>query len=129
MVDKAAALWLWILAQLHPILWTAGAAGLVPADPALKQGGNIQFMEKIQKSQKANRGTIKANRCSGVSIRVGDPDPDPNWIRIRSSQWIRIRIRNPDPNPDPGGQKLTTKVDKKIKKFHVLKCWMFFFES
>ncbi len=47
MVDKAAALWLRILAQLHPILGTACAAGLVPADPALKQGGNIQFMEKV----------------------------------------------------------------------------------
>jgi hypothetical protein len=31
------------------------------------------------------------------------------------------------PDPDPGGQKLPTKV--KFKKFHVLKCWTFFFES
>ncbi len=53
-------------------------------------------------------------------------DPDPNWIRIQSGQWIRISIRNPD--PDLGGQKWPTKVEK-IKKFHVLKCWMFSFES
>jgi hypothetical protein len=54
MVDKAAALWFRILAQLHPILGTARAARLVPADPALKQGGNIQFYgEDIPTSQKA----------------------------------------------------------------------------
>jgi hypothetical protein len=47
MVDKTAALGFRILAQLHPILGTAGAARLVPADPALNHRGNIQFMEKI----------------------------------------------------------------------------------
>jgi hypothetical protein len=36
--------------------------------------------------------------------------------------WIRIGSVGSD--PDPGGQKLPTKVEK-IKKFHVLKCWMF----
>jgi hypothetical protein len=46
------------------------------------------------------------------SIRSVDPDPDP------------IRI----PDPDLGGQKCPTKVEK-IKKFHVLNCWMFSFES
>jgi len=35
-------------------------------------------------------------------------------------------IRNPV--SDPGGQKLPIKVEK-IKKFHVLKCWMFSVES
>jgi hypothetical protein len=45
-----------------------------------------------------------------VKNRVSDPDPD--WIQIQSGQWIRIRIRNPD--PDPGGQKLPTKVEKKL---------------
>ncbi len=45
--------------------------------------------------------------------RVVDPDPD--WIRIQSGLWIRICIRNPD--PDPGGQKLPTKVEKKLLKF------------
>jgi hypothetical protein len=35
-------------------------------------------------------------------------------------------IRSAD--PDPEGQKLPTKVQK-IYLFHVLKCWMFFFES
>jgi hypothetical protein len=59
-------------------------------------------------------------------FRVADPDPDPNWIRIQSGQWIRMRIRNPD--PDPGGQIWPTKVAKK-SEIHVLKCWMFSFES
>jgi hypothetical protein len=57
-------------------------------------------------------------------------DLDPNWIRIQSGQWIRIRIQSgqwiririQEGKNDP--QKL-----KKIKKFHVLKCWMFSFES
>ncbi len=55
------------------------------------------------------------------------------WTTGRSSQrfrvsWERqwIRIRNPD--PDPGGQKWHTKLEK-IRKFHVLKCWMFSFEG
>ncbi len=45
-------------------------------------------------------------------------------------------IRSVDPDPDTysesgsgeGGQKLPRKVEK-IKKFHVLKCWFFSFES
>jgi hypothetical protein len=37
-------------------------------------------------------------------------------------------IRSVDPDPDPGGQKLPTKIEK-MKKFHVEKCWMFFFEG
>jgi hypothetical protein len=56
---------------------------------------------------------------SAEATSVSDPDPD--WIRIQSVQWIRSRIRNPD--PDPGGQTRPTKVEK-IRKFHVLKCWM-----
>ncbi len=35
-------------------------------------------------------------------------------------------IRSVD--PDPGGQKLPTKIEK-VKKFQVLKCWMFSFEG
>jgi hypothetical protein len=57
-----------------------------------------------------------------ILTRVADPYPDPNRIQIKSGQWIRIRIRNLD--PDPGGQR-----SRKVKKFHVLKCWMFSFES
>jgi hypothetical protein len=41
-------------------------------------------------------------------------------IRIQSGQWIRIQIKR---------GKMTHKSRKKIKKFHVLKCWMFSFES
>jgi hypothetical protein len=44
-------------------------------------------------------------------------------IQILSGQWIRIL----NPDPEPGGQKLPTKIDKNIKKFHVLKRWMFSF--
>jgi hypothetical protein len=40
-------------------------------------------------------------------------------------------ISSMDPDPDPGRQKLPTKIEKikNIKKFHVLKYWMFSFES
>jgi hypothetical protein len=49
------------------------------------------------------------------------------FIQVSGSvSGFGIRIRNPD--PDPRGQKLPTKVEK-IKKVHVLKCWMFSFES
>ncbi len=58
-------------------------------------------------------------------IKVSDPDP--YWIRIQSGQWIRIRIRNL--YPDPGEKNDPQKYIKKIKKFYVLKCWMFTFES
>jgi hypothetical protein len=45
------------------------------------------------------------------------------------SAWIHVDSGLPD--LDPGGQKLPTKKKKlkKEKKFHVLKCWMFSFES
>ncbi len=49
-------------------------------------------------------------------------------IRIQSGQWTRNRIRIRNPDPDPGGQKWPTKIGK-VKKFNVLKCWMFSFES
>jgi hypothetical protein len=48
------------------------------------------------------------------NIRVADPDLD--------------SIGSVDLDPDPGGQKRPIKVEK-IKKFHVLKSWMFSFES
>jgi hypothetical protein len=48
-------------------------------------------------------------------------------IRINLSCWIQIRIQIADPDPDPGGQKCPTKIEK-VQNFHVLKCWMFFFE-
>jgi hypothetical protein len=48
--------------------------------------------------------------------------------RVSDADWIRIRNPDLDPYPYSGGQKLPTKVEK-IKKFHVLKCWMFSFES
>jgi hypothetical protein len=54
------------------------------------------------------------------SFSVSDPD----WIRIQSGQWIRIRIRNWEPEAKNDPQK-----KKKIKKFHVLKCWMFSIEG
>ncbi len=58
----------------------------------------------------------------GVLSRVADPAPVPYWIRIQSSQRIRILIQNPDPYPG-GKNKWPTEVEKKIQKFHVLKCW------
>jgi hypothetical protein len=46
--------------------------------------------------------------------------------RIPTGQWIRIRIQNPDPEPDPGGQKLTTKIEKskEILCFEVLDVYL-----
>ncbi len=41
---------------------------------------------------------------------------------------IRIRIDFGQPDPDPEGKNFPQKY-KKVKKFHVLKCWMFSFES
>jgi hypothetical protein len=55
--------------------------------------------------------------------RVVDPDPQNLSCRIR----IWITIQNTD--PDPGGQKWPTKIEKKVKNFQVLKCWMFSFEG
>jgi hypothetical protein len=43
-------------------------------------------------------------------------DPDPNWI-LHSGQWIPIQEGKNNPQV------------KQIKKFHVLKCWMFSSES
>ncbi len=64
---------------------------------------------------------------SQVFCKVADPGPDPYWIRVRipigSGSGSLL-----DPDPDPGGQKWPKKVTK-IKKFHVLKCWTFSFES
>jgi hypothetical protein len=40
--------------------------------------------------------------------------------------WIAIHFGRLDPGP--GGQKLPQKL-KTVKKFHVLKCWMFSFED
>ncbi len=37
---------------------------------------------------------------------------DPDWIRIQSSQWIWIRIQESKMTPQ-----------KKVEKFHVLKCY------
>jgi hypothetical protein len=41
-------------------------------------------------------------------------------IRIQSGLWIRIRIQQGKNNPQKW---------EKIKKFNVLKCWMFSFEG
>ncbi len=80
----------------------------------------------------------KRNSKDIEESRVADPDSDRIRILIVSgfnqdsgSGSVfggRIRIRNPDPDTDPGGQKRPTKVEK-IKKFHVLKSWMFSFEN
>jgi hypothetical protein len=48
-------------------------------------------------------------------------------IRILSGQWIRIRIRNPGSRSRRAKMTHKSTVEK-IKKFHVLKCWMFSLE-
>ncbi len=71
---------------------------------------------------------INADPCeSGSTTLVSDPDslnPDKIILLIR----IRIHILNADPDPDPGGQN-DPQIWKKVKNFHVLKCWMFSVEG
>ncbi len=78
---------------------------------------------------------------------------DPDWIRNQYGSWIRIRNHNPDQdsqfgsgfairirfcNPDQdsqsesGSRSRRTKMahkNRKNIKFHILKCWMFFFQQ
>jgi hypothetical protein len=42
---------------------------------------------------------------------------------VSGSRTARIRIDFDQLDPDPGGQNNPTKIEK-VKKFHVLKCWM-----
>ncbi len=58
---------------------------------------------------------IDAEHMRGCMISA--PDPDQHWIRIQYGKWIRIRIMG-------GGGEMTHK-NKKVKKIHVSKCWMF----
>ncbi len=71
---------------------------------------------------------INADPCeSGSTTLVSDPDslnPDIIILLIR----IRIHILNADLYPDPGGQN-DPQIWKKVKNFHVLKCWMFSIEG
>jgi hypothetical protein len=60
--------------------------------------------------------TMVKTPADGKKTSVSDPDSIGQGIRI----WIR--------NPDPERQKFPTKI-KKVKKFHVLKWWMFSFEG
>jgi hypothetical protein len=60
----------------------------------------------------------RSSAVSCLGTRVSDPDPD--WMRIQSGPWIRIRIQEGKNDP----QKF-----KKVKTFHVFKCWIFSFEG
>ncbi len=56
--------------------------------------------------------------CTGLTVADNASVSDPDSIRLV------------DLDPDPKGQKLPTyKNRKKVKKFYVLKCWMFSFEG
>jgi hypothetical protein len=50
-------------------------------------------------------------------------DVEAHAFRYLSAQGFRFGL-----DPDPGRQKLPAKVEK-IDKIHVLKCWMFSFET
>ncbi len=64
---------------------------------------NLERQKEVEKEVQASKGqTPPSNYKSFLSIMSSVSDPD------------------------TGGQKLPTKVEK-IKKFHVLKYWMFFF--
>jgi hypothetical protein len=51
-----------------------------------------------------NQGSLTLEPC------VVDPDPDTDWIWIQWDSWILIRICH----QNPGGQKLPTKIEKKV---------------
>jgi hypothetical protein len=60
---------------------------------------------------------------TGLGLLGSVTGPGPDWIRIKSGQWIR------DSESGPRRAKMTHKNRKKVKKFHVLKFWMFSFEG
>ncbi len=49
------------------------------------------------------------------------------WIHIGVSAWIRLEFDRLE--PDPEGQKWANKIERKVKKFHILKCWIFYYED
>ncbi len=51
-----------------------------------------------------------------------------SFDRVAISVAARVRIDFCRLDPDPGGQKWLAKIEK-VKKFRLLKCWMFSFES
>jgi hypothetical protein len=61
--------------------------------------------------------TLPMLRCFRSVIRI--------WIGCGLNQ-ISGSGSDSESGPDPGGQKMT---HEKIKKFHVLKCWMFSFDD
>jgi hypothetical protein len=78
---------------------------------------------------------------SGWNIITTGVDKYITTLRYSTSGWVHFRVSDPDsirsvdPDPDPYSEsgsgsrraKMTHK-SRKIKKVHVLKCWMFSFE-
>jgi hypothetical protein len=71
-------------------------------------------------------------------ISLVDPDPDPDWIRTTSCSITSLVDPDPDPDPvaslDPdrsGSRRGKNDPEnlKKVKKFHLLTCWMSSFEG
>ena len=85
-----------------------------PAQQLANLGAVVALAVHTRPAREHNAGTISCkykNQC--FESRPGSGlDTD------------SIRSVDPYPDPDPGGQK-----QKKIKKFHVLKCWKFSFEG
>ncbi len=61
------------------------------------------------------------NKTYNCMVTISLENPDPYEPALTLFSWIRFRIRIGNVDPDP--------KKKKVKKFHVMKCWMFSFEG
>jgi hypothetical protein len=69
-----------------------------------------------------------------VSLQLGEQVQTIQVVLCGTRDLQYYGTRDPDSirsvDPDQEGQKCSTKIEKKkLKKFHVLKCWMFSFEG
>jgi hypothetical protein len=106
--------------------------------PELRRSGLLQIRGQIGSTSKKIKKNI-------ICLVVCRPNIYQFWTEIDTDVTKRFHVRGKkqgcrsgldpdligsvDPDPDPGGQKWPTKVEKKFKKLHVLKCWMASFES
>jgi hypothetical protein len=92
----------------------------------------LQHLTRCRDSPAPGPGTTPS---SGTPYRSPARSPH-GFLRMRT--YVLPSVADPDsalvlgrlnPDRDPGGQKWPTNIEKKVKKFHVLKCWMFSFEG
>jgi hypothetical protein len=88
----------------------------------LKQAAQV-FGQPTVRNLHLNYHSIEKNFERQVQVTRSLSDPD----------WISSVDPYPDPDSESGSKsrraKITQKNRKKVKKFHVLKCWMFSFDG